>query len=328
MKYFLIFGERENLSLSKDAKMNFEIAVKTLKKQNQQLQAKRQTGYVQVHLTDLNEELTVLFDLELPVENIQDYILNRIKAESEDNSLVNQLKELIEDNSLDDTQVHESIVIQEEPEIKEVKPRKQTLNIPEFTKPKSKAVSEEEPTKKAEKSVESQSQQRKREKKNIKKNILNIPKLKVEKITKNKGKIIASACILILSIIILAQNNKIKTLQNNINVVESTQKNQPSIDILVRYFLASYFSGKKEHCLDYVSKDVYNNLNVQNAHINLVFVKSVEATEKKGVYHVTYIVLTSQDDKVNSQKLTFDVKKNSTSKFDFEIVTQPKLSKF
>lgn len=298
MKYFLIFGERENLSLSKDAKMNFEIAVKTLKKQNQQLQAKRQTGYVQVHLTDLNEELTVLFDLELPVENIQDYILNRIKAESEDNSLVNQLKELIEDNSLDDTQVHESIVIQEEP------------------------------TKKAEKSVESQSQQRKREKKNIKKNILNIPKLKVEKITKNKGKIIASACILILSIIILAQNNKIKTLQNNINVVESTQKNQPSIDILVRYFLASYFSGKKEHCLDYVSKDVYNNLNVQNAHINLVFAKSVEATEKKGVYHVTYIVLTSQDDKVNSQKLTFDVKKNSTSKFDFEIVTQPKLSKF
>ena len=25
MKYFLIFGERENLNLSKDAKMNFEI---------------------------------------------------------------------------------------------------------------------------------------------------------------------------------------------------------------------------------------------------------------------------------------------------------------
>ena len=92
MKYFLIFGERENLKLAKDARIDFENAIKILNRQNQNLLKERKVGYVQVNLVDLNEDLSVLFDLDLPVENLTEYLLNQVLLESEDFSLVEQLK--------------------------------------------------------------------------------------------------------------------------------------------------------------------------------------------------------------------------------------------
>lgn len=88
--------------MAKDAKIGFENAIKILNRQNHNLLKERKVGYVQAHLVDLNEDLSVLFDLDLPVENLTEYLLNQVLLESEDFSLVEQLKMSIP-NQLGDT---------------------------------------------------------------------------------------------------------------------------------------------------------------------------------------------------------------------------------
>lgn len=321
MKYFLIFGERENLKLAKDAKISFESAIRILRRQNQSLLKERKVGYVQAHLVDLNEDQSVLFDLDLPVENLTEYLLNQVLLESEDFSLVEQLKMSIP-NQLGDTLDFKDELIEQT----EIEKNDDSVDV-------EKADSDTNYTEQAETLVESKSQhdsferstitQKKEERKPV-----NLKKSLPFKI--KTGVVITTVGFLALLSLTAIQSHEIKELNNRIDYLDTVNNQEHKLDIFVRYFLPNYFSSSNEKSglKKYVSNDVYKNIKVQNAETQSAFMESVEKNQDQ-TYNVTYILVVQKGEDNQTETIRLKLKlKPFNNKLGYILDQEPSMTKF
>lgn len=321
MKYFLIFGERENLKLAKDAKISFESAIRILTRQNQSLLKERKVGYVQAHLVDLNEDQSVLFDLDLPVENLTEYLLNQVLLESEDFSLVEQLKMSIP-NQLGDTLEFKDELIEQT----EIEKNDDSVDV-------EKADSDTNYTEQAETLVESKSQhdsferstdtRKKEERKPV-----NLKKSLPFKI--KTGVVITTVGFLALLSLTAIQSHEIKELNNRIDYIDTVNNQEHKLDIFVRYFLPNYFSSSNEKSglKKYVSNDVYKNIKVQNAVTQSAFMESVEKNQDQ-TYNVSYILVVQKGEDNQTETIRLELKlKPFNNKLGYILDQEPELTKF
>lgn len=304
MKYFLIFGERENLKLAKNARIDFENAIKILNRQNQNLLKERKVGYVQVNLVDLNEDLSVLFDLDLPVENLTEYLLNQVLLESEDFSLVEQLK--IEQTEIEKND--DSVDVE-------------------------KADNDTNYTEQAETHVESKSQHDSFERSTVtrkkeERKPVNLKKSLPFKI--KTGVVITTVGFLALLSLTAIQSHEIKELNNRIDYIDTVNNQEHKLDIFVRYFLPNYFSSSNEKSglKKYVSNDVYKNIKVQNAVTQSAFMESVEKNQDQ-TYNVTYILVVQKGEDNQTETIRLELKlKPFNNKLGYILDQEPSMTKF
>lgn len=321
MKYFLIFGERENLKLAKDAKISFESAIRILTRQNQSLLKERKVGYVQAHLVDLNEDQSVLFDLDLPVENLTEYLLNQVLLESEDFSLVEQLKMSIP-NQLGDTLEFKDELIEQT----EIEKNDDSVNV-------EKADSDTNYTEQAETLVESKSQHDSFERSTVtrkkeERKPVNLKKSLPFKI--KTGVVITTVGFLALLSLTAIQSHEIKELNNRIDYIDTVNNQEHKLDIFVRYFLPNYFSSSNEKSglKKYVSNNVYKNIKVQNAVTQSAFMESVEKNQDQ-TYNVSYILVVQKGEDNQTETIRLELKlKPFNNKLGYILDQEPELTKF
>lgn len=321
MKYFLIFGERENLKLAKDAKIGFENAIKILNRQNHNLLKERKVGYVQANLVDLNEDLSVLFDLDLPVENLTEYLLNQVLLESEDFSLVEQLKMSIP-NQLGDTLEFKDELIEQT----EIEKNDDSVDV-------EKADNDTNYTEQSETLVESKSQHDSFERSTVtrkkeERKPVNLKKSLPFKI--KTGVVITTVGFLALLSLTAIQTHEIKELNNRIDYIDTVNNQEHKLDIFVRYFLPNYFSSSNEKSglKKYVSNDVYKNIKVQNAVTQSAFMESVEKNQDQ-TYNVTYILVVQKGEDNQTETIRLELKlKPFNNKLGYILDQEPSMTKF
>lgn len=321
MKYFLIFGERENLKLAKDAKISFESAIRILTRQNQSLLKERKVGYVQAHLVDLNEDQSVLFDLDLPVENLTEYLLNQVLLESEDFSLVEQLKMSIP-NQLGDTLEFKDELIEQT----EIEKNDDSVDV-------EKADNDTNYTERSETLVESKSQHDSFERSTVtrkkeERKPVNLKKSLPFKI--KTGVVITTVGFLALLSLTAIQTHEIKELNNRIDYIDTVNNQEHKLDIFVRYFLPNYFSSSNEKSglKKYVSNDVYKNIKVQNAVTQSAFMESVEKNQDQ-TYNVTYILVVQKGEDNQTETIRLELKlKPFNNKLGYILDQEPSMTKF
>lgn len=321
MRYFLIFGERENLKLAKDARIDFENAIKILNRQNQNLLKERKVGYVQAHLVDLNEDLSVLFDLDLPVENLTEYLLNQVLLESEDFSLVEQLKMSIP-NQLGDTLEFKDELIEQT----EIEKNDDSVDV-------EKTDNDTNYTEQAETLVESKSQHDSFERSTVtrkkeERKPVNLKKSLPFKI--KTGVVITTVGFLALLSLTAIQTHEIKELNNRIDYLDTVNNQEHKLDIFVRYFLPNYFSSSNEKSglKKYVSNDVYKNIKVQNAVTQSAFMESVEKNQDQ-TYNVTYILVVQKGEDNQTETIRLELKlKPFNNKLGYILDQEPSMTKF
>lgn len=321
MKYFLIFGERENLKLAKDAKISFESAIRILTRQNQSLLKERKVGYVQAHLVDLNEDQSVLFDLDLPVENLTEYLLNQVLLESEDFSLVEQLKMSIP-NQLGDTLEFKDELIEQT----EIEKNDDSVDV-------EKTDNDTNYTEQAETLVESKSQHDSFERSTVtrkkeERKPVNLKKSLPFKI--KTGVVITTVGFLALLSLTAIQTHEIKELNNRIDYIDTVNNQEHKLDIFVRYFLPNYFSSSNEKSglKKYVSNDVYKNIKVQNAVTQSAFMESVEKNQDQ-TYNVTYILVVQKGEDNQTETIRLELKlKPFNNKLGYILDQEPSMTKF
>lgn len=323
MRYFLIFGERENLKLAKDARIDFENAIKILNRQNQNLLKERKVGYVQAHLVDLNEDLSVLFDLDLPVENLTEYLLNQVLLESEDFSLVEQLKMSIPNQlGLGDTLEFKDELIEQT----EIEKNDDSVDV-------EKTDNDTNYTEQAETLVESKSQHDSFERSTVtrkkeERKPVNLKKSLPFKI--KTGVVITTVGFLALLSLTAIQSHEIKELNNRIDYIDTVNNQEHKLDIFVRYFLPNYFSSSNEKSglKKYVSNDVYKNIKVQNAVTQSAFMESVEKNQDQ-TYNVSYILVVQKGEDNQTETIRLELKlKPFNNKLGYILDQEPELTKF
>ena len=325
MKYFLIFGERENLRIARDAKISFESAIRILTRQNQSLLKERKVGYVQAHLVDLNEDLSVLFDLDLPVENLTEYLLNQILLESEDFSLVEQLKMSIP-NQLGDTQEFKDELIEQA----EIEKNGDSVDV---EKADNDTNYTEQSTEQSETLVESKSQHDSFERSTVtrkkeERKPVNLKKSLPFKI--KTGVVITTVGFLALLSLTAIQSHEIKELNNRIDYLDTVNNQEHKLDIFVRYFLPNYFSSSNEKSglKKYVSNDVYKNIKVQNAVTQSAFMESVEKNQDQ-TYNVSYILVVQKGEDNQTETIRLELKlKPFNNKLGYILDQEPSMTKF
>ena len=323
MRYFLIFGERENLKLAKDARIDFENAIKILNRQNQNLLKERKVGYVQAHLVDLNEDLSVLFDLDLPVENLTEYLLNQVLLESEDFSLVEQLKMSIPNQlGLGDTLEFKDELIEQT----EIEKNDDSVDV-------EKTDNDTNYTEQAETLVKSKSQHDSFERSTVtrkkeERKPVNLKKSLPFKI--KTGVVITTVGFLALLSLTAIQSHEIKELNNRIDYIDTVNNQEHKLDIFVRYFLPNYFSSSNEKSglKKYVSNDVYKNIKVQNAVTQSAFMESVEKNQDQ-TYNVSYILVVQKGEDNQTETIRLELKlKPFNNKLGYILDQEPELTKF
>lgn len=324
MKYFLIFGERENLRIARDAKISFESAIRILTRQNQSLLKERKVGYVQAHLVDLNEDLSVLFDLDLPVENLTEYLLNQILLESEDFSLVEQLKMSIP-NQLGDTQEFKDELIEQD----EIEKNDDSVDVDDVEK----ADNDTNYTEQSETLVESKSQHDSFERSTVtrkkeERKPVNLKKSLPFKI--KTGVVITTVGFLALLSLTAIQSHEIKEAQSRIEYIDTVNQQEHKLDIFVRYFLPNYFSSSNEKSglKKYVSNDVYKTIKVQNAVTQSAFMESVEKNQDQ-TYNVSYILVVQKGEDNQTETIRLELKlKPFNNKLGYILDQEPSMTKF
>ncbi|MDU7195277.1 MAG: hypothetical protein E6279_05620 [Streptococcus sp.] len=126
------------------------------------------------------------------------------------------------------------------------------------------------------------------------------------------------------------QSEKVNFLyqeQKNTQLIIST-KNE--VDVFSRYFLPSYYSGKKENLVDFLSEGDAKFTKPKEGILQSVILEKLNYDSETQRYTVSYILSVSvkRGDKSSSVRLTFDVKSSDSSKYGFVVETEPKESNY
>ena len=124
------------------------------------------------------------------------------------------------------------------------------------------------------------------------------------------------------------QSEKVNFLyqeQKNTQLIIST-KNE--VDVFSRYFLPSYYSGKKENLVDFLSEGDAKFTKPKEGILQSVILEKLNYDSETQKYTVSYILSVKRGDKSSSVRLTFDVKASDSSKYGFVVETEPKESNY
>lgn len=124
------------------------------------------------------------------------------------------------------------------------------------------------------------------------------------------------------------QSEKVNFLyqeQKNTQLIIST-KNE--VDVFSRYFLPSYYSGKKENLVDFLSEGDAKFTKPKEGILQSVILEKLNYDSETQRYTVSYILSVKRGDKSSSVRLTFDVKASDSSKYGFVVETEPKESNY
>jgi len=124
------------------------------------------------------------------------------------------------------------------------------------------------------------------------------------------------------------QSEKVNFLyqeQKNTQLIIST-KNE--VDVFSRYFLPSYYSGKKENLADFLSEGDAKFTKPKEGILQSVILEKLNYDSETQKYTVSYILSVKKGDKSSSVRLTFDVKASDSSKYGFVVETEPKESNY
>ena len=125
-----------------------------------------------------------------------------------------------------------------------------------------------------------------------------------------------------------SQSEKVNFLyqeQKNTQLIIST-KNE--VDVFSRYFLPSYYSGKKENLVDFLSEGDAKFTKPKEGILQSVILEKLNYDSETQRYTVSYILSVKRGDKSSSVRLTFDVKASDSSKYGFVVETEPKESNY
>lgn len=125
-----------------------------------------------------------------------------------------------------------------------------------------------------------------------------------------------------------SQSEKVNFLyqeQKNTQLIIST-KNE--VDVFSRYFLPSYYSGKKENLVDFLSEGDAKFTKPKEGILQSVILEKLNYDSETQRYTVSYILSVKRGDKSSSVRLTFDVKTSDSSKYGFVVETEPKESNY
>ena len=104
------------------------------------------------------------------------------------------------------------------------------------------------------------------------------------------------------------QSEKVNFLyqeQKNTQLIVST-KNE--VDVFSRYFLPSYYSGKKENLVDFLSEGDAKFTKPKEGILQSVILEKLNYDSETQKYTISYILSVKKKDKSSSVRLTFDVK--------------------
>lgn len=124
------------------------------------------------------------------------------------------------------------------------------------------------------------------------------------------------------------QSEKVNFLyqeQKNTQLIIST-KNE--VDVFSRYFLPSYYSGKKENLVDFLSEGDAKFTKPKEGILQSVILEKLNYDSETQKYTVSYILSVKKLDKSSSVRLIFDVKASDFSKYGFVVETEPKESNY
>ena len=124
------------------------------------------------------------------------------------------------------------------------------------------------------------------------------------------------------------QSEKVNFLyqeQKNTQLIIST-KNE--VDVFSRYFLPSYYSGKKENLVDFLSEGDAKFTQPKEGILQSVILEKLNYDSETQKYTVSYILSVKKGDKSSSVRLTFNVKASDSSKYGFVVETEPKESNY
>ena len=159
---------------------------------------------------------------------------------------------------------------------------------------------------------------------------------KVEKQVKNKKLSLVSLISLFLVICTIAfsittfmllqkQNRKIVELENRISLEEK----QGEIEVVGRFFIANYYSGKSDNLVNFLNKDSkLKGLEApKGSQVQSTIYESL--SEVDNTIYVTFVVTTLEENsKIKTVRLTLPFQVADGSTYGYVLVDQPKISNF
>lgn len=118
------------------------------------------------------------------------------------------------------------------------------------------------------------------------------------------------------------QVNQVVSRQEKLQSEVDFQKQVPGIDTFSRYFIPSYFSGKKEIVKPFYSKKIRSKGLVGDTRkLQSVILKDVKKDRDKA--KVTYLLVVMDGDSKQSIKFTFDIERVNNGQYDYQVVSIP-----
>ncbi|MGC6553519.1 hypothetical protein ACPC58_09765 [Streptococcus sp. VTCC 12905] len=121
------------------------------------------------------------------------------------------------------------------------------------------------------------------------------------------------------------QTQTIKALENRVTLEE----HQGQVEVVGRFFIANYYSGRDDNLKDFLSKDL------KAEGVSAKTDEQVQSTIYEGVsqkndtINVTFVVTTKDDDDtIKTVRLTLPFQESETATYGYVLVGQPKFSSF
>lgn len=159
---------------------------------------------------------------------------------------------------------------------------------------------------------------------------------KVEKQVKNKKLSLVSLISLFLVICTIAfsittfmllqkQNRKIVELENRISLEEK----QGKIEVVGRFFIANYYSGKSDNLVNFLNKDLKLKGVEAKKGSQLQSTIYESLSEVDNIIYVTFVVTTKEENSnIKTVRLTLPFEVSEGSTYGYVLVDQPKISNF
>lgn len=125
-----------------------------------------------------------------------------------------------------------------------------------------------------------------------------------------------------------SQSEKVNFLYQEQKNTQHLISTKNEVDVFSRYFLPSYYSGKKENLVDFLSEGDAKFTKPKEGILQSVILEKLNYDSETQKYTVSYILSVKRGDKSSSVRLTFDVKASDSSKYGFVVETEPKESNY
>jgi hypothetical protein len=125
-----------------------------------------------------------------------------------------------------------------------------------------------------------------------------------------------------------SQSEKVNFLYQEQKNTQHLISTKNEVDVFSRHFLPSYYSGKKENLVDFLSEGDAKFTKPKEGILQSVILEKLNYDSETQKYTVSYILSVKKGDKSSSIRLTFDVKVSDSSKYGFVVETEPKESNY